>query len=169
VATDIRLLFEGGLDYLTRNQRPDGSWLPLWFGHEDAHEMANPVFGTARVLMAYRDLGLHDVNEARRGVSFLLSTQNTDGSWSGDAGISGQVEETALVLDALIGLKANQQAIDRGLAWLVGAILDGVHLVPSPIGFYFARLWYSERLYPIIFSVAALGRARTVRQGPVLA
>lgn len=163
VATDIRLLFEGGLDYLTRNQRPDGSWLPLWFGHEDAHEMANPVFGTARVLMAYRDLGLHDVNEARRGVSFLLSTQNTDGSWSGDAGISGQVEETALVLDALIGLKANQQAIDRGLAWLVGAILDGVHLVPSPIGFYFARLWYSERLYPIIFSVAALGRARTVR------
>lgn len=169
VATDIRLLFEGGLDYLTRNQRPDGSWLPLWFGHEDAHEMANPVFGTARVLMAYRDLGLHDVNEARRGVSFLLSTQNTDGSWSGDAGISGQVEETALVLDALIGLKANQQAIDRGLAWLVGAILDGVHLVPSPIGFYFARLWYSERLYPIIFSVAALGRARNVRQGPVLA
>lgn len=168
VATDIRLLFEGGLDYLTRNQRPDGSWLPLWFGHEDAHEMANPVFGTARVLMAYRDLGLHDVNEARRGVSFLLSTQNTDGSWSGDAGISGQVEETALVLDALIGLKANQQSIDRGLAWLVRAILDGVHLVPSPIGFYFARLWYSERLYPIIFSVAALGRARTVRQGPVL-
>lgn len=169
VATDIRLLFEGGLDYLTRNQRPDGSWLPLWFGHEDVHEMANPVLGTARVLMAYRDLGLHDVNEARRGVSFLLSTQNTDGSWSGDAGISGQVEETALVLDALIGLKVNQQAIDRGLAWLVRAIIDGVHLVPSPIGFYFARLWYSERLYPIIFSVAALGRARTVRQGPVLA
>jgi len=163
VATDIRLLFEGGLDYLTRTQRPDGSWLPLWFGHEDAQEMANPVFGTARVLMAYRDLGLPDVNEARRGVAFLVSAQNTDGSWSGDAGISGQVEETALALDALIGLKANKQSIERGLAWLVRAVLDGCHMVPSPIGFYFARLWYSERLYPIIFSVAALGRARTVR------
>lgn len=167
--TDIRLLFEGGLEYLTRNQRSDGSWLPLWFGHEDAHAMANPVFGTARVLMAYRDLGLPDVNEARRGVAFLLSVQNTDGSWSGDVGIPGQVEETALALDALIGLKANQRAIQLGLAWLVQAVLDGRHRVPSPIGFYFARLWYSERLYPIIFSVAALGRARTVRQGLPLA
>ena len=30
---------------------------------------------------------------------------------------------------------------------------------PSPIGFYFAKLWYFERLYPLIFTVAALGRA----------
>jgi squalene-hopene/tetraprenyl-beta-curcumene cyclase len=31
---------------------------------------------------------------------------------------------------------------------------------PTPIGFYFARLWYYEKLYPIIFTVAALGRAQ---------
>jgi squalene-hopene/tetraprenyl-beta-curcumene cyclase len=30
---------------------------------------------------------------------------------------------------------------------------------PSPIGFYFAKLWYFERLYPLIFTVAALRRA----------
>jgi squalene-hopene/tetraprenyl-beta-curcumene cyclase len=30
----------------------------------------------------------------------------------------------------------------------------------TPIGFYFAKLWYFEKLYPIIFAVAALGRAR---------
>jgi squalene-hopene/tetraprenyl-beta-curcumene cyclase len=29
---------------------------------------------------------------------------------------------------------------------------------PSPIGFYFAKLWYYERLYPRIFTVAALKR-----------
>src|ERR1043166_8881787 len=30
---------------------------------------------------------------------------------------------------------------------------------PSPIGLYFARLWYYEELYPMIFTVGALGRA----------
>jgi len=28
----------------------------------------------------------------------------------------------------------------------------------SPSGFYFAKLWYYERLYPQIFTVAALSR-----------
>ncbi len=27
---------------------------------------------------------------------------------------------------------------------------------PAPIGFYFAKLWYYERLYPMVFTVAAL-------------
>jgi squalene-hopene/tetraprenyl-beta-curcumene cyclase len=29
---------------------------------------------------------------------------------------------------------------------------------PSPIGFYFAKLWYYEELYPVIFTVGALQR-----------
>jgi hypothetical protein len=29
----------------------------------------------------------------------------------------------------------------------------------SPIGFYFAKLWYYEKLYPLIFTVSALGHA----------
>jgi squalene-hopene/tetraprenyl-beta-curcumene cyclase len=33
------------------------------------------------------------------------------------------------------------------------------HRQPAPIGFYFAKLWYYEKLYPLIFTVAALGRA----------
>jgi len=160
IATEVRVLFEGGLEYLARQQNADGSWNPLWFGHEDAPEMANPVFGTARVLMAYRDLGLGEVNEARRGVAYLAKAQNADGSWSGAPGLAGQVEETALVLDVLVGLGAEPKRVRLGTEWLARAVLEGRHLVPSPIGFYFARLWYSERLYPIIFSVAALGRAR---------
>lgn len=160
VAAEVRILFDGGLDYLSKSQRLDGSWLPLWFGHEDAPEMANPVFGTARVLMAYRDLGLGGLNEARKGVAYLAGAQNTDGSWSGFPGLPGQVEETALVLDVFVGLGVEPARTRLGMDWLAGAVLEGRHLVPSPIGFYFARLWYSERLYPIIFSVAALGRAK---------
>ena len=31
---------------------------------------------------------------------------------------------------------------------------------PTPIGFYFAKLWYFERMYPIIFCLAALRRVQ---------
>jgi squalene-hopene/tetraprenyl-beta-curcumene cyclase len=37
---------------------------------------------------------------------------------------------------------------------------------PTPIGFYFAKLWYYERLYPLIFTVGALGRAASAWRGP---
>ncbi|MDP6504909.1 MAG: hypothetical protein QF886_14920, partial [Planctomycetota bacterium] len=40
------------------------------------------------------------------------------------------------------------------------AIADDRLDEPAPIGFYFAKLWYYEKLYPIIFSIAALTRAR---------
>jgi squalene-hopene/tetraprenyl-beta-curcumene cyclase len=47
----------------------------------------------------------------------------------------------------------------RGLTWLCEAVETGKYREASPIGFYFAKLWYFEKLYPIIFTVAALGRA----------
>src|SRR5205807_6954399 len=39
-----------GLRYIARHQRPDGSWLPLWFGNQHAPNEENPTYGTARVL-----------------------------------------------------------------------------------------------------------------------
>ena len=36
---------------------------------------------------------------------------------------------------------------------------DGRYREPAPIGFYFAKLWYFEALYPLIFTVAALRKA----------
>ena len=51
--------------------------------------------------------------------------------------------------------------MQRGIAWLIDAVESGRFREPSPIGFYFAKLWYFEKLYPLIFTVAALGRART--------
>jgi squalene-hopene/tetraprenyl-beta-curcumene cyclase len=55
-----------------------------------------------------------------------------------------------------------REAIARGAAWLVDATARGTRTPVSAIGFYFAKLWYHERLYPLIFTTAALGRAQQV-------
>lgn len=151
----------GGLKYLTRHQRPDGSWLPLWFGNQHAPDDENPVYGTSRVLAAYRDLNLTDAPECQRGVNYLLAAQNADGGWGGANDCPSGVEETALAVEVLLDLAPPSAAgrVERGLSWLVEAVESGRFREPAPIGFYFAKLWYFEKLYPLIFSVAALGRA----------
>jgi squalene-hopene/tetraprenyl-beta-curcumene cyclase len=125
-----------------------------------------------------------------RAADWLLRAQNPDGGWGGDSGTPSSVEETALAIDALAGagpfvahhraaLHAAPepgpdappgvqlpaplvQAIQRGVQWLVEHTEHGTHFPPSPIGFYFARLWYYERLYPLVYTVSALGRAARV-------
>ncbi|MFO0965076.1 MAG: hypothetical protein U0793_05745 [Gemmataceae bacterium] len=160
-AYELRRAVARGFDYLERTQRRDGAWLPLWFGNQHAPDDENPTFGTARVLAAYAALHLTDTPPARRGVDWLLRAQNGDGSWGGAPGIAGSVEETALAVDALMQVRgAIDKASAAGIAWLVDAVQAGCLLKPEPIGFYFAKLWYYERLYPIIFTTAALGRAR---------
>lgn len=150
--------FQRGLAYLARSQRPDGSWLPLWFGNQFAPDDINPTYGTARVLAAYRDLGLMTTDPARRAVSWLVAHQNDDGGWGGCKGTPSSVEETALAVEVL--LATNQTAaLQRGLDWLITAVEQGRLHEPTPIGFYFAKLWYFEKLYPLTFAVAALGRA----------
>jgi squalene-hopene/tetraprenyl-beta-curcumene cyclase len=148
-----------GLAYLAREQRPDGSWLPLWFGNQHAPDDINPTYGTARVLAAYRDLGLTKEPAAERGVRWLLDNQNHDGGWGGGRGTPSSVEETALAVEVLLDLAPGDERVQRGLTWLVERVESGGLYDPTPIGFYFAKLWYFEKMYPIVFSVAALGRA----------
>jgi len=150
-----------GLAYLQRTQRPDGSWLPLWFGNQHAPEDENPTYGTSKVLAAYRDLDRMNVAPARRGVRWLLSIQNPDGGWGGAARTPSSIEETALAVEVLLDAgPAAATAVNNGVTWLVQQVEAGRLQQPTPIGFYFAKLWYFEKLYPIIFTVAALGRAR---------
>jgi len=165
-----------GLAYLAKRQRADGSWVPLWFGNQYHPAEENPVYGTARVLLAYRDLGLLDTEPARRGLSWLAANRRADGGWGGGPAASdalttqvSSVEETAVALEALIsasGEPSLQPVISEGLAWLVEAVSSGRHRESSPIGFYFARLWYHERLYPLVFSVSALGAAVRLKPEP---
>lgn len=158
----------GGWRYLSRQQRPDGLWLPLWFGNQDRPEEDNPVYGTARVLLAYAQCGRHDDPAAARGLGGLLDMQNADGGWGGGPSVryissDGQtinggssIEETAVAVEALAWWPEHRVACDRGRRWLENAIERGWHHQPQPIGLYFAKLWYHEQLYPLVFSLAAL-------------
>ncbi|MEM7586184.1 MAG: prenyltransferase/squalene oxidase repeat-containing protein [Acidobacteriota bacterium] len=169
VSSDLRRRLDRGtlraLEFLRRQQRADGAWLPLWFGNEAAGEFVNPTYGTGRVLLALRALQQEQPEALRgpaeRAEAWLLAAQNSDGSWGGDVGVDGSIEETAVAVEALAAKPAAARAaLERGTEYLAARIQAGDLESPTPIGFYFANLWYYEQLYPITFAIAALRRAR---------
>ena len=151
---------EKGFKYLATVQRGDGSWSPLWFGSQLTRSNDNPVFGTSRVLLAYAD---YERKEPARdkGIEYLLRAQNKDGGWGAAVSIVSSLQETSLALSALSCYRTNDQvneAVERGLVRLISFIeQDGLNDA-QPIGLYFAKLWYSEKLYPMIWAVEALAR-----------
>ena len=96
-----------------------------------------------------------------RAKSWLVRAQNSDGGFGGAAGIESTIEETALAVEGLAAAGGSGVAVTRACRWLADRTSEGSVLQPSPIGLYFAKLWYWDRLYPLIFTVGALGRART--------
>lgn len=150
------------LEFLKRVQRPDGSWLPLWFGNEHAPDDENPLYGTAQVVTALREVSEAGSQEAlalaKSGMEWIAGAQNEDGGWGGVKGVPSTTEETGLAVEALAG-SAHVTECDRGVLWLTERVRAGTWKEPAPIGFYFAKLWYSERLYPLIWAVAGLGKA----------
>lgn len=129
-----------GFGYLRQTQRADGSWVPLWFGNQQHPQKENPVYGTARVVEALLELETTRYPQAEemltRGLTFLLTAP------------CNSVEELALVV-GLTGQRSNE---------LLEVTAEGRAFPASPIGLYFASLWYSEKLYPLIFTVEGLKR-----------
>lgn len=173
--------------FLCATQRADGAWSPLWFGNQHAPDDENLTYGTSRVVMALAAHRLGDRSDesasraADAALHWLTSAQNPDGGWGGAPGTPSSIEESALAVEALASLcQVNsgdenpdavrhatsarlRPAIDRGLEWLVRTTDTGRRFPPTPIGFYFAKLWYYESLYPMIFTLAAAGRSAVLK------
>lgn len=171
--------------FLVQTQLRDGAWSPLWFGNQHVADERNLTYGTARVVRALVDVGrargadgvLHPL---QRGVEWMLRAQLADGSWGGGVGGRPSIEETAVAMEALAALacadllpppewKRLVAAVERAALWLVERVERDEWQAPAPIGFYFAKLWYFERLYPIIFAVAALNGAGRLHSGAMTA
>ena len=157
--------------YLQINQQENGALLPLWFGNQLVQGHTNPVYGTARVTAYLNDAVTgewmseklkKDISEIiERGTHYLLAVQNEDGSWGGDRNIPGSMEETALALAAIIP-SSEKQRIAEGFNWL-DQRYQSEGLKASPIGLYFASLWYHEKMYPLTAYLEALSRSPGIR------
>ena len=140
-------------------------------GNQFAPGEENLTYGTARVLCALaefpkRQHALNSQSSAltSRAIQWLVRSQNPDGGWGGAVGVVSSVEESALAVEALASAAIwdppnLETSLARGAAWLLDRVENGQWKQPAPIGFYFAKLWYYERLYPLIFTVGALNQA----------
>lgn len=166
----------GGMTYLSKH-RVDDHWLPLWFGNQDREEEDNPIYGTSKVLAYFRDTYNPDaplpekIAAARdNALNWLAQQQNEDGGFGGGQAVKdatngryeSSVEETSLAIEGLLcdnkGIE-NYPGLEKALDWLCHRVEENSHVECSPIGFYFSKLWYYEKLYPRIMTVSALAHA----------
>lgn len=151
------------LAYLRRVQAGEGFWIPLWFGNEHTFDENNPVYGTAQVLGhlgGSAGLAAQAGELMRQGLGYLCRAQKPDGSFGGDGQTPASIEETAVALQALCVAGAPREAVTAATGWLLAATGGGTAFAPAPIGLYFARLWYHEQLYPVLWTLTSLQTAR---------
>lgn len=127
-----------GIDYLLSSQNHDGGW-----GGGPSRDPWSSIEETAvavEALSAFRHQSL----------------PRSQGTVAGDSETSPphSCNQTGPTRD-----ERRQEAILRGARFLSQAIVAGHHREPWPIGFYFAKLWYHEMLYPLVMTSAALGAA----------
>lgn len=133
-----------GLAWLRANQNEDGGW-------GGAKGTPSSVEETA---LAVEMLVSADQWQASRRVAGVERSKPPEPSAGGSLCSTPATQSPFSLQPSAYSLEAA-----RGLTWLCEAVETGKYREASPIGFYFAKLWYFEKLYPIIFTVAAFGRA----------
>lgn len=161
------------LEYLRREQRPDGSWWGRWG--------VNHIYGTGAVLPALRAAGEDMARPyVRRAVRWLIDRQNEDGGWGEtcesyeDPRLAGRgpstASQTAWALLALLAAEpsgddlsaAGGRAVARGVSFLVEQQEeDGQWYDPYFTGTGFPGDFYiNYHLYRNYWPLMALGRYR---------
>ena len=161
-STRIVTATERALLYLECVQLQNGSWIPLWFGNEHTPDENNPVYGTAQVinhLSESQQLATLAHFLIKTGLDYLRTAQKPDGSFGGDPNAPSSIEETAVALQALCA-SSGIENLASSIKYLITATAHGTHFPAAPIGLYFARLWYHEQLYPVIWTLGALRSAQ---------
>lgn len=159
-ATQIKLnsALEKSIKYLKKQQQKDGSWLPLWFGNEHDKNHQNPVYGTSLVVYGLTEARKQGVKHLDvmidKGVAFLKACKSTEGLWGGNTDLPPSIEETSLATRALYG-HVDENYLTPAINWLIEKIEED-EIISSPIGLYFASLWYDEKMYPYVFALGAL-------------
>ncbi len=148
------------VSYLKKAQLQDGSFQPLWFGNELGEHHQNPVYGTSIVLYGLAELqksgyeGLNTMIE--KAIRFLSMTQHHHGGWGGDKDLPPSIEETSLALRAMAAC-GKESLAHRAAECLMQIIPENLdEIKATPIGLYFASLWYYEDMYPLVFACSAL-------------
>ncbi|MBY0422681.1 MAG: hypothetical protein K2Q06_10285, partial [Parvularculaceae bacterium] len=127
------------LDYLRREQEPDGSWFGRWG--------VNYIYGTGAVLPGLAAIGENmDQPYIHKACDWLLSRQQPNGGWGEscasymDAAMAGRgtatASQTAWALMGLIaaGRPKDREAIERGSAFLIERQKNGTWEEPEYTG-----------------------------------
>ncbi|HWB84204.1 MAG TPA: squalene--hopene cyclase [Bryobacteraceae bacterium] len=150
-----------GVDWLVRNQQPDGSWYGRWG--------VAYIYGTCFALRGLAAAGESD-REAHvlRGGEWLRSIQNSDGGWgencaSYDNGIFMPAPSTPsqtawAILGLLAGGDTNSQSVQHGISYLLESQWpDGSWEEELATGTGFPRVFYlNYHLYKDYFPLLAL-------------
>jgi squalene-hopene/tetraprenyl-beta-curcumene cyclase len=167
-----RRCLEGLVDYLRREQEPDGSWFGRWG--------TNYIYGTWSVLSAFEHVTEIDVRDmVDRGADWLESVQHPDGGWgesndtydpdrTGCADGPSFAFQTAWAMLGLIAAgRGRSDAVRRGAEFLLAdQRSDGSWTSPVFTAPGFPRVFYLRyHGYSRFFPLWALARTRDVLAG----
>ena len=160
-----------GLDFIEREQMPDGSWFGRWG--------VNYIYGTWSVLCALAAAGLDGATPSvRKAADWLIAIQNEDGGWGEDCtsykldyrGYEPAASTASQTAWALLGLMAagevEHPAVERGIAYLRRTQDEtGLWRQDAHTGGGFPRVFYLRyHGYPRFFPLWALARYRNLRR-----
>jgi squalene-hopene/tetraprenyl-beta-curcumene cyclase len=160
-----------GIDYLERDQMPDGSWFGRWG--------VNYIYGTWSALCALGAAGFDGGRPSvRKAADWLIAIQNADGGWGEDCtsykldyrGYEPAPSTASQTAWGLLGLMAAEEidhpAVERGVAWLRRhQDAGGLWRQDAYTGGGFPRVFYLRyHGYPAYFPLWALARYRNLRR-----